>query len=82
MSITNVGLPMIHEAESQLRPGVITIFTCGVCTSVLRLRDSKYLAKQSKFQVRILIATGGTVGLAEWIIDYTSWVNFIFKIFL
>ena len=27
------------------------------------------LAKQTNSQVRIVIATGGTVGLAEWIID-------------
>ena len=29
------------------------------------------LAKQNKFQVRIMIATGGTVSLAEWIIHDT-----------
>ena len=30
------------------------------------------LAKQNKIQARIVIATGGTVGVIEWIIDDTS----------
>ena len=30
------------------------------------------LTKQNNFQMRIVIATGGTVGLAEWIIDGTQ----------
>ena len=30
------------------------------------------LPKQNNFQVRIVIATGDTVGLAEWIIDGTN----------
>ena len=29
------------------------------------------IAKQNNFQVKIVIATGGTVGMAEWIIDGT-----------
>ena len=41
---------------------MITIFARGVRTFQDR-------AKQNKFQVRIVIATCGTVGLAEWIID-------------
>ena len=36
------------------------------------------LAKQNKFQVRRVIANGGTVGLAEWIIEDTSLVMFSF----
>ena len=47
---------------------VITIFTLGVRPSVPTFKN---LAKQNKFQVRILIAIGGTVGLADWIIDGT-----------
>ena len=30
------------------------------------------LAKQNKFQARIVIATGWIVGLTEWIIDVTQ----------
>ena len=37
------------------------------------------LAKQNKVQARIVIATGGTVGLAEWIIDDTHVLFFIFS---
>ena len=44
------------------------IFTRVVCTSVPTFQN---LAKQNKVQARIVIATGGTVGLAEWIIDDT-----------
>ena len=51
---------------------MITIFTRDICpsvrTSVLTFQN---LTKQNKVQVRIVIATGGTVGLAEWIIDVT-----------
>ena len=36
------------------------------------------LAKQNNIQVRIGIATGGTVGLAEWIIDGTHVLYFLF----
>ena len=45
---------------------MITIFNRNVCTSV---QIFKNLAKRNKFQVRIVIAIGGTVGLAEGIID-------------
>ena len=38
----------------------------SVCPSVLTFEN---LAKPNKFQVRIVIITGDTVGLAEWIID-------------
>ena len=52
-------------------------FTAGSdpCSHVVSVRPSvpnfKYPAKQNNFQVRIVIATGGTVGLVEWIIDST-----------
>ena len=45
------------------------IFARSVCTSVPTFQN---LAKENNFQVRIVIATGGTVGLAEWIIDGTQ----------
>ena len=36
------------------------------------------LSKQNNFQVRIVIASGGTVGLAEWIIDGTHVLFYCF----
>ena len=60
---------MIHEADPQSRPVVIIIFARGVCTSV-RPHILNF-ANQSNFQAKIVIATGGTIGLAEWIIDGT-----------
>ena len=39
-----------------------------VCRSVPTFQNP---AKQNKFHVRVVTATGGTVGLAEWIIDGT-----------
>ena len=69
---------MVTEMEPvdwSTRPVVITIFTCDVCSSVISSPFLKIL--RNKFQVRILIATGGIVGLAEWIIDDTN-VLYIF----
>ena len=60
---------LIHKAGPQSRPVVITIFARGVCPSV-RPHFSKSHKKTHR-QVRIVIATGRTVGLAEWIIDGT-----------
>ena len=40
------------------------------------------LTKQNNMQVKKVIATGRTVGLAEWIIDDICLVNVIFKWFL
>ena len=57
---------MIHEPDPQSLPVVITIFARVVCPSVLTYQN---LIKQNKVQARIVIATGGTVGLAECIID-------------
>ena len=45
-----------------------------VCRSVPTFQN---LAKQNKFEVRIVIATVVTVGLAEWIIGSTSLVYFL-----
>ena len=59
---------LIHEADPQSRPVVITIFTHVVRPYVPTFQN---LTKQNNFQVRIVIATGWTVGLAEWIIDDT-----------
>ena len=47
---------------------VITIFTHVVR---LFLPTFQYLTKQNNFQVRLVITTGWTVGLPEWIIDGT-----------
>ena len=49
-------------------PLVITIFTHVVCPSVPTFFQN--LAKQNKAQARIVISTGGTVSLAEWIIEW------------
>ena len=66
---------LIHSADPQLLQVVITIVALGVCTSVrLSVPTFQNLRKQNKFQGRIVIATGGIVGLAEWIIDGTCLV--------
>ena len=46
----------------------VTIFARGVCPSVPTFQN---LAKQSKFEVSIVIDTGETVGPAQGIIDDT-----------
>ena len=45
---------------------MITIFARVVC-----FQTFQNFTKQNKVQTRIVIATGGTVSLAEWIIDDT-----------
>ena len=70
-TITNEYV-LIHEADPKSRPVMITIFAHVFCTSVRALQN---LAKQNNSQVRIVIATGGTEGLAEWIIDDTCLVD-------
>ena len=42
------------------------------CLSVRPSSLFKISKKQNNFQVRIVIATGGIVGLADWIIDGTQ----------
>ena len=56
---------LIHKADPQSRPVVITILTRGVCT----VPTFQNLSKQNNFQLKIVLATGGNVGLVEWIID-------------
>ena len=68
---------LIHEADRQLRPVVITIFAHVLCPSVPTFKN---LTKQNKVQARVVITTGGTVGLTEWIIDDT-YVLFSFDAF-
>ena len=46
---------------------MITIFARSVRSSTLQNRS-----KQNNFQVTIVIANGGDVGLGEWIIDGTD----------
>ena len=58
---------LVHKDKSQSRLVVITIFY----TWRLYVLTFQNLAKQSKFQVRIVIVIGWTVDLAEWIIDDT-----------
>ena len=65
---TQYNTLLIHEADPQSRPIVITIFERVVRPSVLTFQN---LAKQNNFQARIVMATDRTVGLAEWIIDGT-----------
>ena len=59
------------------RPTVTAgIFARVVCPSVVRSHFSKS-RKQSNFPGRIVIATGGTVGLAEWITDDTHVLSIV-----
>ena len=65
-------IKLIHEAEPLFLPVVIAILARVVCTSVCpSVLIFPNRAKQNKVQVRIVIATGGTAGLAEWIINDT-----------
>ena len=51
----------MHSADPQSRQVMITVFTHVVLKYVPTFQN---LAKQTKFQVKIVIATGGTVGPA------------------
>ena len=55
--------------------------TCflSVCPSVRRPTFQK-LTEHNKFQAKIMFASVETVGLAEWIIDYTCLVYNFFNI--
>ena len=57
------GLPTVTAGNDH------HIHTC--CPYIPSVPTLQSLAKQNKFKVRIVIAIGGTVGLAEGIIDYT-----------
>ena len=62
-------IQLIHKADPESRPVVITIFKILSC----------YFSNSSKTkqsQVKIVTATGGTVGLTEWIMNNTSLVTF------
>ena len=58
---------LIHSADSKSRPLVIIMFTLFVRPSVRPFT----LFKISKYRVKIMIGTDGTVGLANGIIDDT-----------
>ena len=62
---------LIHEADQQSQPLVITIFTHVACPSFTTFQNL------NNFQEKIVIATGGIVGLAEWIIDYNNILLFL-----
>ena len=62
------SVQLIHSADPQSRPVVITVFINVVRPSVSTLQNR---AKQKHFQVKKVIAPGGTMGLAERIIDDT-----------
>ena len=61
----------IHSADPQILPVVIIIFAqISVRTSMCPTFQN--IAKQNKRCMKIMLNTGGTVGLAEWIIDDTD----------
>ena len=72
--LLNVVYLLIHSADPSVTPVVIIAFTHIVRPSVANFQN---IAKQNKCRVKIMNATGGTMGLAEWIIDDTSLVNFL-----
>ena len=59
----------IHSADPQSRPVAITIFSHAVRPSVWPYVQN--IVKQNKHRVKIMTVTGGTVSLAERIIDDT-----------
>ena len=70
MVIDRRGRPTVTSASGSDH----LLRTC--CLSVRPSTFKKNLAKQNNFQVRIVIATGVTMGLPEWIIDGTHvWLN-------
>ena len=64
---------LIHEANSD-HEAVITIFVRELSIRPSSALTFQNLAKKIFFQVKTVIATGGTVGLAEWFIDGTRLV--------
>ena len=76
---------LIHSADLKSRLVVIIIFTDAVRTSIcLYVRPSfqnlsKY-RKTKQLNITTMFAIGGTVGLAEWIIDNTSLVAVVFVV--
>ena len=63
---------MIHSADPRSLSVVIIIFKHDVCPSVC--------AHFSKSKAKTIFTTGQTVGQAEWIIDDTCLVLYIFKL--
>ena len=61
---------LIHEADPQSRPVVIIVSA--------HVRPSPLFTKRNKLQAKTMFATGETVGLAEWIIDDTCLVSYLF----
>ena len=63
---TTICLLLIHEANPQSQPVVITVFTHVIRPyfnlSGLSIPTFQILAKQNNFHVKIMIATGRTVG--------------------
>ena len=65
-------LRLIHSANPQSRPVVISVFTHVIRPSVsTSVPTFKNLAKQNKFQLKTMFTTGDIVDLAKWIIDDT-----------
>ena len=66
---------MIHSADPHLRLVGIIVFALvlSVCPSVPNFQN---LANQNK--AKTMFATGETVGMAEWIIDDTCLVLYVF----
>ena len=76
LSSNSSHLFLIHSADPHSRP-VVSLFSyvSSVRSSVPTLQNN---SKQNNFQVKtIVITTGVSVGLAEWIIDDTCLVFFI-----
>ena len=67
--LSRYGLKLIHSAD----PVIIIFAHVSVRMSVPTFQN---FAKQKKHRVKIMIATGRAVGLAEWIIDDTCLVLF------
>ena len=67
-----------HLADPQSRPVVIIIFT-GFARMSIRTSSLFKILQKTKLHMEIMIATGGTVGLAEGIFDDTC---LLFKIFI
>ena len=70
---------MIHSADLQSRLVVIIVFTHVVRTSVRTCVSTfQNVTKQNKFQVKTILATGESVGLAKWIIDNTCHIFILY----
>ena len=68
---------MIHSADPQSRPVVIIIFA-HVVRSFVRPSVRPLFKSSTTKQQKIMVATGGTVGLVEWFIDDSCLVIIFF----